>query len=234
MIFFAVISAIRWRVGTDCNNYIEIFQKGEIRPNSREFLWDALVRFVKVMDFHFTIGTGIVAFIQVFLLTYALKKYKYILIWFPVVLFGGRYFLDIMNGVRQMTVACGFVYLSTFIFNRQIFKYILGILILSGIHMSALILIPFYLVAFIPFDRLDLSNRRVLWLCVLIVCFFVGRLPAFQGLINYIEPVLSSTGYEYQSTYYRDLLSGKITEQLSFGPIMISYLLGCSVLCSHF
>lgn len=225
MLFFAVISAIRWRVGVDCNSYIKTFQTGVWRQDSKEVIWSSFVNFIKYMDFHFTIGTGLIAFVQIFFLTEALKKYKYILIWLPVVIFGGRYFLDMMNGVRQMTVACGFVYISSFIYQRNIIKYIVGIILLSGIHTSAVILLPLYFVTYIPFEQLRLTDRRIIWASVLLACFIIGQTPQFQELTKYLEPILQTTGYEDKSEYYKKLLSGNTSEQLSFGPIMLSYLM---------
>ena len=225
MIFFSIIAAIRWRVGMDSISYINIFRNGEVRDESSEFIWDHLVLFIHDVGLHFTIGTGLVAFFQIFSITYTLKKYRYILVWIPVVLFGGRYFLDLMNGVRQMMVACGFVFLSKYIVERKLSFFVVGVLLLSGIHRSALILLPTYLLAYLPYGRFNLADRRVLCLTLLLICFIIGRTPAFQGLIQYITPVMMSTGYAHHADYYADLLSEGDREVLSLGPIMISFLI---------
>lgn len=223
MLFFTIISAIRWRVGVDSEAYIEIFRTGDVRDSSNEYIWNALVHFVHDWGLHFTLGTGLAAFFQIFCLTESLKKYKYILVLLPVVLFGGRYFLDLMNGVRQMMVACGFLYLSKYIVERKPWSFAIGIIVLSGIHHSALILLPTYLLTYVSLS--NLSDKRILCLALFFICFAMGQTPSFQGLIQLIQPVVTSTGYENYSEYYLASLSGKSSETLSMGPMMISFLL---------
>lgn len=225
MLFFAFVSAIRWRVGVDSIAYIAIFQEGKVRPGSTEHLWDWLVRFVHDNGLHFTVGTGIVAFAQIYLLTKSLKDYRYILVWLPILIFGGRYYLDLMNGVRQMVAACGFVYLSRFIIDRKIIPYAVGVFLLSLIHKSAIILLPIYLIAYIPASKIAIAHKRTLCLGILTTCFIIGQAPAFQGFIEYFTPLAASTGYDNYSYWYSNILTGKSAEKLSMGPIMISFLL---------
>ena len=225
MLFFAFVSAIRWRVGVDSISYIAIFQKGIVRPGSTEHIWDWLVRFVHDNGLHFTVGTGLVAFAQIYLLTKSLKDYRYILVWLPILIFGGRYYLDLMNGVRQMVAACGFVYLSRFIIDRKIIPYVVGVFLLSLIHKSATILLPIYLIAFIPASKIAIAHKRTLCLGILTACFIIGQAPAFQGFIEYFTPLAESTGYDGYSYWYSNILTGKSVEKLSMGPIMISFLL---------
>lgn len=231
MLFFTVISAIRWRVGVDSQNYIGIFQEGIIREGSKEYLWDSLVSFVHGNGLPFVIGTGVVAFFQIFFLCKGLKGYRQLLIWLPIVLFGGRYYFDLMNGVRQMMVMCGFFFLTRYVTEKKIVRYIIGILILSLIHQSALLLLPVCLLAFAPLEKINLPDKRFLGLALLAVCFIVGRTPAFQGAMRYLENVLALTGYEDNYLdYYDQILSGEYSEALSLGPIMISYLLSSAII----
>lgn len=228
MLFFTFISAIRWRVGVDSVEYIKIFQKGIVREGSEEFLWDWLVTFIHDWGFHFVFGTATIAFLQIFFLCKSFKEYKYILVWLPVVLFGGRYYLALMNGVRQMIVVCGYVFLVKYIVERKPFPFLVGIVLLSGFHHSALLLLPTYFLTYIPFDKIKLSNKRILCLTILIVCFVMGQTPSFQGLLKYVEQILYMTGYENHADFYSNILQGRGTEVLSMGPIMISFLL-CAV-----
>lgn len=228
IIFFTIISAIRWRVGIDSEEYIRIFREGVLREDSKEFLWDWLVAFLHDYGFHFVIGTAVIAFLQIFFLSKIFQKYKYILIWLPVVLFGGRYFFDLMNGVRQMTAACGFVLLSKYIVERRPLPFIAGIFLLSGLHHSVLLLLPTYLLTYVPFDKIKLFDRRFLCLAILTVCFIMGLSPSFQGVMKHIEQIVSLTGYEDLTDFYSNVLKGESAEALSFGPIMLSFLL-CSV-----
>lgn len=226
VLFFTIISAIRWRVGVDSASYIEIFRDGVVRDGSKEYIWDWLVLLIHHWGLHFVIGTAIMAFLQIFFLCKGFQQYKYILIWFPVVLFGGRYYLGLMNGVRQMTVACVYVFLVKYIIERKPLPFLTGVLLLYGIHNSALLLLPTYLLTYIPFKKLP--NRRILCLAILLVCFAIGQTPSLQGLFKYVEQILFITGYDNYTDFYSNVLEGQGEEQLAFGPTMISFLL-CSV-----
>lgn len=228
ILFFTIVSAIRWRVGADSTSYIDIFRKGIIREDSEEILWNLLVTFIHKYGFHFVFGTAIVAFLQIFFLCKNLIKFKYILVWLPIVLFGGRYYLVLMNGVRQMIVACGFVFLLKYILERKPISFILGIFLLSGFHHSALLLLPTYFLSYVPFDKIQLYNKRILCIAILGGCFILGQAPSFQGLLKYIEPIISITGYQNHAEFYIKILQGKGLETLSMGPIMISFLL-CAI-----
>lgn len=228
ILFFTLISAVRWRVGVDSEAYIKIFRLGEIRDGSKEMLWDWLVLYIHNNGLHFIIGTATIAFFQIFFLTESLKRYSVLLIWLPIVLFGGRYYIDLMNGSRQMLAACGFIFLTQYIVNRRPIPYLIGILILSLVHKSALILIPFYFVTYIPFSKLRLADRRVLCLLILVVCIIAGQTPTFSNAIGYVQKTTTLVGYDNYTEYYRVIMEGRTHETLSFGPMMISYIL-CAV-----
>ena len=219
--FFTLMCAIRWNVGSDCISYARGFSQGIIREESTEYLWDFMVSTIYNSGAHWTIGMGLVAFIQMLFLIKATKNYSYILIALPFVLFGGRYFQDMMGAMRQMTVAYGFLWASKFIVNRQLVYYVLFVFISSFVHGSAVILLPFY---FIP-NNLHLENRRVVLIIILVACCVVGQTPAYQGLIGYIESLTEFVGYENYAENVDDLLENYSKEQLSFGPMMLSYLL---------
>lgn len=229
ILFFTVISAIRWRVGVDSVTYIGIFRNGEVRDGSKEYIWDWLVEFVYNNGLHFVVGTCVAAFLQIFFLTRSVNNYKYILIWLPVVLFGGRYYLDLMNGVRQMIVACGFLFLTRYIVGKIPVLYFFGILLLSLIHHSALILMPLYFLAYVPYEKIGMADKRFICLVLLGICVVVGQTPMFSNLTSYITPLLVSAGYENYSEWYANVLMGHGSEQLSFGPMMLSYLLTSGV-----
>lgn len=225
MIFFAVISAIRWNVGGDSLSYITIFKKGVIIDETKETLWNWFVAFIHDYGIHFAFGLGICAFLQIFFLTDSFVKYRYMLVWMPIVLFGGRYFMDLMNGVRQMMVVCGFVFLCRYIINRKLIYYVVGVFILSMVHQTALFLLPFYAFAYVPWNKINLPDRKVLCLIILGVCVIIGQIGSFIGLVDYVDPFSETIGYDQYSSRAQEILLGKAKEDLSFGPMMISYLL---------
>lgn len=225
IIFFSLISAFRWNVGADSVTYIYIFKNGIIREGSKEYLWDLFVNLINKLGLHFVFGMGIVAFMQIFLLVKSINRYKYILLWLPIVLFGGRYFLDLMNGVRQMVVACGFLYCSRFIIDKKLLHYIIGIFLLSLIHNSGIILLIFGILYFIPEKKYILSNHRTTCLIIFLFCFIIGQISSFTWFSKIIEPIFHESGYDHLGAYINNTIKNNELEKLSFGPIMFSFFL---------
>lgn len=223
--FYTIICAIRWNVGVDSAGYAYGFEYGNPNPISEvdgEVLFYLMQNLSAKLHLPFVFGMGLCAFLQIFFLTKALKEYKYVLIALPVVLFGSRYFLDLNNGVRQMIVASMFVYFSRYIAEKKFWRYAVWILIASTIHHSAFMLLPFYLLP----NKLKVSDKRVLMLLIFIVCFVAGQTPAFQNMISIAENLSNIFGYEGYIERVGDVLAeGQTEEALSFGPMMLSYLL---------
>ena len=165
ILFFCVIAAIRWNTGSDSISYAKILDGGLYDSDSTELLWIWFVKLVHKLDIHWTISFGILAFVQIYFIIKPLRGYKFILIMLPFVLFGGRYWGDLMGAVRQMIVGAGFVWASTFIFKREISKYIIFVILASFIHRSALLLLPFYFIS-----NFKILDKRYTLLIILIIC----------------------------------------------------------------
>ena len=225
VVFFTIICAIRWNVGADAISYAYMFENGDYRKLddiNGEILFYGLTKLSSQLGIPFVFGMGLCAFLQIYPITKALQKYKYILIVLPFVLFGSRYFLDLNNGVRQMIVASMFIYASRFIVYKKAWHYAIFIVLGAMIHQSAYMLIPFY---FIP-NKVIIADKRKLMLLVFTICFIMGQSPAFQGAITYAEDLAKLFGYEgYTERVGLFLSQGKTDESLAFGPMMLSYLL---------
>ena len=122
--FFVIISAIRYNVGGDSLAYSKILKYGipkhTLEARSEEFLWVQFVEFITSHGIHFTIGMGIIVFLQIYFIIKGIKDYKYLLTSIPIILFAGRFYLELMNGMRQMLVACAFIYALKWIVERKL------------------------------------------------------------------------------------------------------------------
>ena len=221
--FYTIISAIRWRVGQDAMGYANTFIIGEIQ-HPEEWSMSFLVKFVHGLGLHFTIGMGILAFLQIYFITKTLSPYKYLLVFLPIVMFGSRYYMIEMNAMRQMIAACVFVFLSKFIIDRKPIYYYIGVLGAMSMHHSALWLIPFY---FIPLRWMKIANKRLLMYVVFITCFVVGLTPQFQFLVDYFFSLSSFLDYEKDAEYMIQAAMGELEEDgaLNFGLMQMSYFL---------
>lgn len=220
--FFTIIGGLRWNVGSDCISYAMTFDHLEIDPSNKEILWKTVIRVIRAMGLHWMFGLALYAFIQIFFITATLKPYRMLLIFMPFVFFGGRYWMDTMGAVRQMTVACGFFWASRFILERRLLYYVAFIAVGTMIHQSALLLIPFY---FLP-NNMRLEGKRWLLIGVLLGCVLVGQSSVHQALAGYVEMIAGATNYDNKIEELNELMTyGQTNEALSFGPMMLTYLL---------
>lgn len=233
ILFFTFICAIRWRVGVDSPNYAASFMVGlndysEVKRS--EIIWGVLIDLIHSLGLHFTIGMGVVAFLQIYFITRTLYKYPYILVMLPIVLFGSHYYLDLMNGMRQMTVACVFFWATQFIIDRKWIKYSLTIAICSFIHHSAILLLPLYLLNYVP-RVYSLLNKRLVCLAIFVGCFVLGLLKQFQDIVQYAEHFTIYIGYDSYAERVNMMLNNEYEEGgRNFGPMQMSYFL-CAIIC---
>ena len=97
------------------------------------------------------IGFGYVGFIFIFSVAINYLLLKFIVgsktIYFTIIIFiTSSLFAQQANLVRQLMAVAIFAYSIKYLISRQLIKYLLIILLGSTIHMSALILIPFYFI----------------------------------------------------------------------------------------
>ena len=226
-LFFAVICGIRWNVGVDCIDYMINFAKGKINVNKEEYIWQAIVLSIKNLRLHYTVGMGLVAFLQIYFLTKIPSRYRYILVFMPIALFGGCYFLDYCNGMRQMLAANIFVYGTQFILHKKPIHYLVLIFITSYIHHSVVMMYPMILFAYIRPDKISFSDKRLICTVIFMICFVAGQTPQFAGFLNYFNFFVNNMDDSY--SYVGNVIERTIVEgdndTLSFGPMQLSYFL---------
>lgn len=222
VVFFTVIGGIRWNVGVDSLSYAYIFTHGYDDVNEREILWRRISNFIYNNGIHWTIGLAFCAFIQIYFIVRSIQPYRWLLVFIPFVMFGGRYWLDCMNAVRQMMVACAFLWASRFILEKKILPYAVFVIVASMIHESAVLLFPFFLLP----DKIKIFKRKWILLGILLACVLIGQTPAYQQFVGYLQDITAGTSYDRYSDAVTDrLMAAKSSEALNFGPMMLSYLL---------
>lgn len=226
-IFFAFICGIRWNVGSDSVDYMISFAEGKINEEKGEFVWQTLVLLIKKLQLHYTIGMGLVAFLQLYFLTKLPSRYRYILVFMPIALFGGCYFLDYCNGMRQMLAASIFVYGTQFIIKKKPIHYLVLIFITSYIHHSVVMMYPMILLAYIRPDKISFSDKRLICIIIFIICFIAGQTPQFTGFLSYFNFLVENMDDSY--SYVDNVIERTIVEgdndARSFGLMQLSYFL---------
>lgn len=220
IIFFSIISGIRYGVGVDCVSYIKTFEEGTFREDTNEYLFETLVDFIFSLGLHSSIGLTICAFFQVYPIVKACKDYKYLLVFLPFVLFGGAYYRDMMNAVRQCIACSIFLYASKFIVERKLIKYVILIIIASLFHHSSLYLVVLYLLP----TGLKIADKRVLMLCGFFACFIIGNSPQFKQL-GQMMSVLEGSEYSHYADRASAILSIGEVDGRNFGLTQFTYLI---------
>lgn len=154
IILFSIIFGCRYDVGIDQMTYLDIYL-GRI-PNNKEFLWRLSVDLFNACGVHFAFYFAFWAFVQIFLVYYAIKNYRFLFPYLAFYLMVGHFFLTYMNGIRASLASCIFFYSIQYVINRKFLKYCLCIIIASLIHKTAIVLLFFY----------PLLVRKDDWFCI--------------------------------------------------------------------
>ncbi|MBR6666262.1 MAG: EpsG family protein [Lachnospiraceae bacterium] len=142
---FLVVSAIRYRVGTDWYIYDRYFHAIHEGTNSfREPLFNLLNRIIYLFtdnsQFLF-IAVAIITLGFTFTAIYQQSRY----IPFSIILyFLSTIYFNSLNQMRQAIAMSIFLYASRYIWDRKCKKYMLWILVAMCFHVSALIYVPVY------------------------------------------------------------------------------------------
>lgn len=188
LLFFA---GFRWDVGIDWGSYMG--------------LGENIATIIKLEPANLAIKYGllncgyydggywlwVMAFITLFFFFYVIGKISVMPI-FSAILFIclGPYF-DSLNGVRQFLSISIFVYSWQFILKKQLFRFILTILVGALFHYSILLMLPAYLVVH------KINRSFLLFLCVISIplSFFADEIASFMISLTNQYAVYGDTGF---------------------------------------
>lgn len=226
--FFTLISAIRWGVGVDSISYATEIMNGKTiyeilyNKDDPEILMSCIIRTIHNLDLHFSFGLGLFAFIQMYFIVKSLKSHKYLLCTLPIIMFGSHYYLDLMNGVRQMMVACVFLWSVKLIYERKPIQYFVLIIAASFLHKSAVMLLPLYFIS----KNINIANKRRLCMTIFLACFIIGLSPQLEVFVDKIQKIATLVGYSNYSESISTYLDSSYTaETRALGPMQLSYLI---------
>lgn len=196
------ISSIRYNVGTDYKNYVGLYNKYATTPLQNIFLVTEVETFfvlvskiayifnnVQVMFFiysTFTVGITFKALWE------RKDKISISLMWF---LYLFMIFGNSMNMVRQALAIAIIAYSYKYIENRQLWKFIICIILAMNVHKTAIIMLPLYFVLnFKNYNKKDEKIRNFVRILLLIISFFcivcieeiILFLVNFRGFEKYI------------------------------------------------
>ena len=139
---FTFVSGCRWGVGVDFFRYLVAYE------NSLDVRFEFLFKNISEVLRHFgapsPVFFSVWAFLQITLLYYALKNYRFIFPFFAFFLLCSPTYLSFMNVIRQQLAACVFLVSLQFIEKKQPLYFYLCVLLAYWFHRSSLMLIIIY------------------------------------------------------------------------------------------
>lgn len=212
-LLFAFFAGVRYDVGVDHLHYIETYIYGQDWGNRYEFLFRSLEDICKTLGLSYPIFFFVLALLQISLYFLAFKKDVYIYPFLVLFFFCNGEWLNFNNIIRCMLAGCVWLYSLKYIQTKQIWRYLIGVLIAVLFHKSAVILIACY-----PLlkDKKDWFKSIPLQLCLFGVVFLISKVLfnyifLFENLINQYGALL---GYSF---YNLDTLIGSVGENKGSG-----------------
>lgn len=219
---FGFIVGARYDVGVDHLAYLYSYEYSNsigIRDDMEEG-FAFITKWMYNAGFHYFFYFALWGILQIGFLYQTLKYKKQLLPYIGLLIMLGPYFLNWMNGIRQTTVACFFVFLiSTVVVKKQLILYIFLIYIASKIHNSALLLIPFI---FLGYYNIEIKNKWISIL-VLLACTILGSMPFWTQYLLDLQNILELIGYgDRYGSKFEEMLTGDNFSSFAWGPMRIS------------
>lgn len=187
VIYFLIlwaVSGLRYGIGTDYNNFSEMFYKIQSGAKVKEveitfvYLNEFLGKYYKSSQVLFIITSLItISLIVKSIYDYSINRNLSIILFITLGYYQGSF-----NGFRQYIAIAICIYSIRYIFNKNLFKYIIAILIGSLFHSSALVFIPIYFV-----NKIKISKK----VYMIILAIFIGVSNAYNFIIEILLPKIS-------------------------------------------
>ena len=216
-----VIMGTRFKTGSDYIMYwTEYLQVGKGYGFSRiggfESGYELITSLFASLKLHYSIYFGFWALLQASLLYFGLRNHKFLLPWLGLLLVLGPYSINWFSFIRQWVVTCAFVPMIHLIETRRFFLYALITIILTTIHISAVLLLIFY---FLPYDKISSWSRKT-HLIILLIAILLGLKPIWILVFKPLLPLLPLIGYDRYINMFNDLLAGNY-RIVAWGPLHI-------------
>lgn len=211
---FTFVFGCRWNVGVDYPHYYHSYINGYQFVDRIEPLFKNVAQLLYNNGFHYAWFFSVWAFVDIFLIYYALRDYRFILPFFTFFFIFGFYWMSMMNVIRQQIAACIFLVSIYFIENKKAIPYYLCVLLAYLFHKSALLLIVIY-----PILRFrdDWFKNIPLQLLFYLLCVFLSN--RMSDIVVWIERPFRwfTDTFEYEQYGYNVLNIDSLNDKTRFG-----------------
>ena len=225
ILIFALISGLRWDVGTDYLGYLQTYKDMrlglELYRTDYEKGFELITKAFGFLHIHYSLYFAFWAFLQCYFIVKSVSEEKYHVVPYILLLIPlSNHYIMLMNGLRQMVVACSFLWSSKFIIEKDFKKYILWVFVCSFIHITSWLLLPLY---FINIFRCKWDNSFFQFI-ILILCAILGSTPSWVTKLNIVEGFLDVLGYVRYSSQLDFITSLDAMDSYNWGPRKYSLL----------
>ncbi len=202
VLFFTLVFGLRYGVGVDYNNYVNIYEDTvyyssivDILQNERYEAGFSILLFIcHYFNFPVYILFSLIAFLQIFLIYKTFKNERNILLYIYATMFLTAIGMtSFMNIIRHMLAFCFFIYSLLYIRDNKLIKYWICCVLALAFHHSALLLFPLY---FIWIRHKGLLHRPIIELCILLICVFISFFAKWQSIIHFFDDITILLGYQ--------------------------------------
>ena len=139
---FTFVFGCRYGVGVDYFHYMEGYLYGSETRN--EWLFQTITDFMSGHRLHYAVYYSFWAFLQITLLLYAFRNYRFVVPYLLLYLIVGMFFMSMMNIIRQQIAALIFLCSIQFIDEKKPLKFYLCVAIAFLFHRSAVLTVVMY------------------------------------------------------------------------------------------
>ena len=191
ILLFTIVFGIRYGVGVDYFNYVEIYEFWNTGSYSEERfeLFPSLIfsfcdKFLLSPVFIFVVFS----FLDIYFIYLAFKERKIVLAYSILMfIFLGVGIWSFMNTIRQGVAICIFLYSLLFICNKKFIYYCIFTLCAFFFHRSALILLPLY---FLFYSGQVYCKNRIFQFVLLSFSACFSMLGVGQYLSNFFDGII--------------------------------------------
>ena len=217
ILLFAVVCGVRYNVGVDnlsyIKNYVYYQEHGYLLRKDVEPLFAWVQMAMADFGFHYSVFNGLWAAVQITFIYYALRNDKKYLPYVALMIVLSPIYLKWMNGVRQCVVECVFFFLIEYIEKKQMWKYMLGVLICTTIHTTAILLLPMYFL----FQKPKYFSQWWLRILIFLGCTYLGSLTSWFESMTDLTSIIEFVGYDKYANRM-DVITSHLNETKVWGP----------------
>lgn len=213
IILFTLVFGLRYGVGIDYNNYLNIYDYTEeyslsdlLEYERFESGFSLILYLCHYFDAPVYVFFSIFAFIQIYLIYKTFKDEGDVLIFiYLTLILSGTAMLSYMNIMRQIIAACIFLFSLRYVRDNKLVKYWVCCLLAFTFHKSAIILFP---LIFIWIRKKSILNNPLIELGLLFLSMCTVYMTAWQSILHQFDTLSVLLGYEDYIDRADDFISG--------------------------